>query len=451
MKRVLSRSIVSLILAAAFMLGLGVLCFKYIRDGASWANQPYNGHRIDNEQIIKVYSTVYDRNGVLITGNHDGVRKYHEDYNVRLGTMHCISDKSDTSALKNKKSSDYGYNGLLGYSLQKEEKSSEEIIEKYTTTLTLDAEVCGKVYEAFGDKKGACVVYNYKTGEIICMVSTPSFDPSDVPEDPEEGSYINNAISSTYAPGSIYKIITAIGLIESGQDVDEMTFSCEGKRDFGGDDVSCMDGAHGEMGIYTAFSRSCNIAFAEAATTLGAEYMQSVSEKLGITSEFNVSGAKTTKGNFDVTAATENQLAWSGVGQHTDMVNPMQMAILCGAIANGGKAQEPMYIADTKESSEIELMSSETADKMKDIMRYTVGNYYGDGMFGGLTCGAKTGTAEVGEGKEANAWMVGFSTDEECPLAFAVVVEEGGLGYYNAGPIASLAMTECAKSLGYME
>ena len=80
-------------------------------------------------------------------------------------------------------------------------------------------------------------------------------------------------------------------------------------------------------------------------------------------------------------------------------------------------------------------------------MRYTVRDYYGDSMFEGLTVGAKTGTAEVGEGKAPNGWIVGYSEDEDCPLAFAVVVEEGDYGFYSAGPIARIAMTECAKSL----
>ena len=441
MKRTLQRSIVSLVLAAAFVLGLGVLCFRYITQGASWAAKPYNQH-----QSPEVAGVIYDRNGVVLAQSLGEERVFHEDYNVRVGTMHCVADESfniATAVQNRKRAKLHGYSGLLGYSLPKELNSERDI------TLTLDGEVCGKVYEAFGDKRGACVVYNYKTGEIICMVSAPSFDPQNVPENPPDGSYYNNVVSTTYAPGSIYKILTTVALIESGEDVDELRFSCEGERDFGGDDVRCMDGAHGEIGIYTAFSQSCNIAFSEAATKLGRENMQSISEKLGVTKSFSVSGVNTKSGNFSVEDATDNELAWSGVGQHTNMVNPMQMAMLCGAIANGGSTREPIYIESSTSPSSVKFMNEKTAEKMQDIMRYTVGNYYGDYMFSGLTCGAKTGTAEVGEDKEANGWMVGYCTDEDYPLAFAVVVEEGGLGYYSAGPIASIALTESARSLGY--
>ncbi len=441
MKRTLQRSIVSLILAAAFVLGLGFLCFKYVTDGAMWANQHYNQH-----QSFESAGVIYDRNGVILAESIGEERYYHEDYNVRVGTMHCVADESFNilTAVQNRKRAKlYGYSGLLGYSLPKELNSSRDV------TLTLDGEVCGKVYEAFGDKKGACVVYNYKTGEIICMVSAPSFDPQNVPETLPDGSYYNNVVSATYAPGSIYKIITTVALIESGENVDELRFSCEGERDFGGDDVRCMDGEHGNIGIYTAFSQSCNVAFAEVATKIGREKMQSVSDDLGVTKSFSVSGIDTKAGNFTVQEASDNELAWSGVGQHTNMVNPMQMAMLCGAIANGGSTKEPVYIESSNIPENKAFMNEETADKMQDIMRYTVGNYYGDYMFSGLTCGAKTGTAEVGEEKEATGWMVGYCTDEEYPLAFAVVVEEGGLGYYSAGPIASVAMVESARSLGY--
>lgn len=441
MKRTLKRSIVSLILAAAFVLGLGVLCFNYFRFGSSWASEPYNQH-----QNTDALGVIYDRNSVVLAQSVDGERRYHDDYNVRLGTMHCVADESfniATAVQSRKRAKLYGYNGLLGYSLPKELNNSKDI------KLTLDAEVCGEVYEAFGEKKGACVVYNYKTGEIICMVSAPSFDPQNVPENPPDGSYYNNVVSATYTPGSIYKIITTVALLQTGADVDEMKFSCEGERDFGGDYVRCMDDAHGEMGIYTAFSQSCNVAFAEIATEIGREKMQSVSEKLGVTKNFSVSGVKTKAGSFSVSEATDNELAWSGVGQHTNMVNPMQMAMLCGAVANGGSTVEPVYIQSSNVPSVVNFMNKETAEKMQDIMRYTVGNYYGDYMFSGLTCGAKTGTAEVGEGKEATGWMVGYCSDEEYPLAFAVVVEEGGLGYYSAGSIASIALTESARSLGY--
>ncbi len=444
MKRIMSRSIISLILALSFLLGLGFLCFRYITENDMWASQTYNQY-LSSGKGLTAAGTIYDRNKTPLAYSQDGQRLYSDDYNVRLGTLHAVGDGSYNiaTALQTRyRAQLVGHSPVFGYGMPESLKSTGNM------RLTLDAEVCGKVYEAFGSYKGACFVYNYKTGEVLCMVSTPAYDPQNVPDTIPDGAYLNNAISSTYSPGSIYKIITTVALLESDEDAENMTFTCEGEKEFDGDDVTCLE-HHGTMNLADAFAWSCNIAFADGATQVGAKKMQSVSEKLGITKSYNVSGIKTAQGHFDVKDANGNQLAWSGVGQYTDMVNPAQMAILCGAIANGGEAKLPTYIDGVYSGNSGRLMSTDTASRMQDIMRYTITDHYGDTMFGGLTVGAKTGTAEVGEGKEPNAWIVGYSTDEDYPLAFAVVVEEGGYGFYTAGPIARTAMIESARSLGY--
>ena len=128
----------------------------------------------------------------------------------------------------------------------------------------------------------------------------------------------------------------------------------------------------------------------------------------------------------------------------------MQMAIMCGAIANGGTAVLPNEI----KSGVIEInggtkdmIDSDLAAKLDEYMRYDVTSYYGDSLFPSLTVCAKTGTAEVGENKEPHAWMVGYSQDEDAPLAFAVIVENGGYGFSTAGPVAVAAMEACASVL----
>lgn len=444
MKRTMSRSIIALILAAAFLLGLGLLCLRYVMNNDLWASQTYNQYLSSGKGLASA-GTVYDRNKNVLAESQDGKRLYSSDYYTRCGTLHSVGDGSyniATAVQTRYRAQLVGHSTIFGYGLPESIKSTGDV------NLTLDSQVCAKVYEAFGDKKGACFVYNYKTGEVLCMVSTPAYDPQNVPDTIPDGAYLNNAVSSTYTPGSIYKIITTVAVIESGADIDNMTFTCEGKKEFDGDDVTCLE-THGTVNIYEAFSRSCNIAFADAATETGKSIMQKISDKLGITKSYSVSGIKTARGHFDLSDATYNDLAWSGIGQYTDMVNPVQMAILCGAIANGGEVRLPSYIDGVLPGSSGRLMSEETADKVQDIMRYTVRDYYGDNMFSGLTVGAKTGTAEVGEGKESTGWMVGYSTDEDYPLAFAVVVEEGGFGFYSAGPIARIAMVESARSLGY--
>lgn len=444
MKRTMSRSIISFILAAAFLLGLGLLCFRYVSDGSLWANQTYNQH-LSSGTGLGGAGKIYDRNGTVLAESVSSQRVYNSDYYTRVATLHSVGDDSyniATAVQTRYRAQLSGYSSVFGYGLPESVKSSGNV------RLTVDSDVCAEVYKAFGGKKGACIVYNYKTGDVLCMVSTPSYDPWNVPEEIEDGAYLNNCVSSTYSPGSIYKIITIAALLESGVDIDSMTFTCNGEKEFDGDTVTCLEN-HGEIGIYEAFAYSCNIAFADAATIAGADIMQKTSEKLGVTKSFDISGINTLSGHFDVKKANGNQLAWSGVGQYTNMVNPTQMAILCGAIANGGVAKQPTYIDSVGSAGNVRLMSEATANKLQDIMRYTITDYYGDSMFEGLSVGAKTGTAEVGEGKEPNAWMVGYSKNEDYPLAFAVVVEEGGYGFYSAGPIARTAMLGSARSMGF--
>ncbi|MBQ9742173.1 MAG: penicillin-binding protein [Ruminococcus sp.] len=444
MKKTMSRSIAAFILALAFLAGLGYLCFRFFTENDLWASQTYNLYLSTGGGLTNA-GTIYDRNGEVLAESDDGERFYHEDMSIRLGTLHTVGDDSyniSTAVQTRFRSQLVGHSLVFGYGLP------DSLTALNKMTVTLDADACGKVYDAFGGKEGACFVYNYKTGEILCMVSTPAFDPQNVPETLPDGSYLNNCVSGTYTPGSVYKIVTAIAALEYIDDIENMTFTCEGEKDFGGNVVTCMD-THGELSLDDAFSYSCNIAFADMATLVGADKMQKVADRLGVTESFDINGVDSAKGHYDVSDADANQLAWSGVGQYTNMTNPAQMAILCGAIANGGDAALPVYMEGAEAAETHSLLDEDIAERMNEIMRYTVSGHYGETMFGGLTVGAKTGTAEVGDDIEPNAWMVGYSTDEDYPLAFAVVVEEGGFGFYSAGPIARIAMIESAEALGF--
>lgn len=93
--------------------------------------------------------------------------------------------------------------------------------------------------------------------------------------------------------------------------------------------------SHGQITFKEALAHSCNIVFAELAVELGSDKMTAEAEKVGINKSFSVDGVNTASGSYDVSKANTNQLAWSGIGQYTDTVNPMQMAVICGAIANG--------------------------------------------------------------------------------------------------------------------
>ena len=115
-----------------------------------------------------------------------------------------------------------------------------------------------------------------------------------------------------------------------------------------------------------------------------------------------------------------------------------------GAVANGGQVQEPVLLKG-QSSKKTTLLSSETAVKIADMMAYNVAYAYGQSRFGDLKICAKTGTAEVGDGS-SHAWFTGFLKDEEHPLAFTVIIENGGCGLSNAAPVVNAVLQQAVVS-----
>ena len=197
-----------------------------------------------------------------------------------------------------------------------------------------------------------------------------------------------------------------------------------------------------------AFAHSCNVAFGQLAAELGGETLQRYAEKAGLTASYSVSTVDTARGRFDLTGLDEGQLAWSGVGQGNDLVNPCAMMVWMGAIANGGKAAVPYYAERTVDFLGIphslhhsaktdRLVSADTAARLTELMANNVDVTYGASRFPNMDLCAKSGTAEVGDGKSPHAWFVGFLRNEGAPYAFAVLVENGGGGSSVAGSVAA--------------
>lgn len=457
MKRTYKRSIFIMIIALSFVAGLVTFTVKICFNANDWVQQNYNGH-IAGSGGLEQAGKILDRNGNILAQTIDGERYYSDDYDTRVSTLHVVGDNSlniSTAVQSMYRDQLTGYNYIWGLGLPDTLRNGSDV------KLTIDSDACKKAYAAMGDHKGAVVVYNYKTGEVLCSVSKLSYDPQNPPEiteDNEEeysGVYVDRVLSGLYPPGSTFKIITTIAAIENIPDIYERTFTCNGGVEVEGEYISCLS-KHGEINLKEALSHSCNTVFAELAIELGKDKMEETANRLGFTSSYSIGNIPTAAGSFDLSKAGDNDIGWSGIGQYTDLANPMQMAILCGAIANGGTPVLPYEVDNAsfmdllgkgKGSKGKELMSESVAAQLDELMRYNVTSYYGDDLFPSLSVCAKTGTAEVGEGKEPHAWMVGYSQDEDAPLAFAVILENAGYGYSQAGPVAVTAMEACAEAL----
>ena len=283
------------------------------------------------------------------------------------------------------------------------------------------------------------------------MVSAPSYDPLNVPEDIEtndrwKGAYVNRFLSSVFTPGSVYKTVTLAAALENLPGLEARTWECAGSVQIGEETVICS-GVHGEQDIAAAFANSCNAAFADIAVELGAETLRKYTEQAGLTASYRLDGLTTAKGSFDWNL-TQGRLGWAGVGQDKDLVNPCALMVYMGAIANGGRAAEPYLILKTKNGLGIPslprwtrktgtLAGAGTAGKLADLMAGNVEKTYGKSRFPNMDLCAKSGTAEVGEGLAPHAWFAGFLRNEDAPYAFVVLVENGGGGSSVAGNVAA--------------
>ena len=446
MKKIEHRTVICLILTLILLLGVALFIVRFFLDGGSWASFAANRHLYNSQGQLSV-GRVLDRDGDLLSWvDEDGNRQYYANATVRMATLHAVGDPNGaigTSALVAFADQLSGYNVLTG--------ADNPFGQGNDLYLTIDAHLNYVAYQALGGRRGAVGVYNYETGEILCMVSTPTFDPANPPviqegDERYEGVYVNRFLSSTFTPGSVFKTITLTAAIENLPDLFQRTFTCTGTTEVGGEVITCPS-AHGTMEIGNAFASSCNGVFAQLAAELGAGTMTEYAQKAGLLGRYSVDGIRTAQGSYDMAGATEGQLGWSGVGQYNDLVNPCAMMVWMGGIARGGRAAVPHLIQEVDGGISLpslpfggetgRLIEKDTAQTLADLMAQNVVQTYGSGRFPNMDICAKSGTAEVGGGKQPNAWFVGFLRNKDAPYAFAVVVEEGGSGSNTAGYVAS--------------
>lgn len=449
MNRVARRSTIALLLAVILIGGMLVFVGEFFLKADDWSVFPGNPHVYSGSNIG--CGIVTDADGTVILDATEG-RVYAEDYATRLATLHWLGDRAgyiSAPAVSEYSSEMAGYdllNGLYSYSGTGGEAE-----------LTLSAQVQKAALDAMGSYKGTVAVYNYKTGEIICAVSTPTYDPDNVPDiegdttGQYEGAYLNRFTQVSYVPGSIFKVITTAAALELDEDCLDLKFTCEGSYAIEGDRVTC-EHTHGSIDLKTALAKSCNCYFAQLVLYLGSDTLEKYVDQFQVVDPVTFDGITTAAGTFDLSAAARLEIAWSGIGQYTDLVNPCRFMTVMGAIANGGEAAVPYVVSSVSNGlsgyravteTTGRLMSKDTAEILTELMRNNVVSIYGDSYFPGLNVCAKSGTAQLGGGLLPNATFAGFVTDEEYPLAFVVVAENAGSGSEVCVPIISKVLTAC--------
>ena len=454
MNRITKRTWIMGLFLFVLLGGLLFFLWEYATEAEDWVSFSGSPHLYNSSNIG--CGTITDRNGNVLLDISQG-RTYSENGNTRKSTLHWLGDRKgyiSASTVSTYAASMVGYDRINGvYNASGEGGNAR---------LTLSEKVQNAALEAMGNRKGTVGVYNYKTGEILCALTTPTYDPENVPDIANDtsgtydGVYLNRFLQSAYVPGSIFKTVTLSAALDCVPGIEDMTFTCRGKIEYGTEAVTC-EKAHGTQSLKQAFANSCNCAFAQIAEKVGKNNMVKYVKQFQVTQKLSFDGSTTVAGNYDISDTAPVSFAWSCIGQHTDLVNPARYMTFMGAIAGRGVAAEPYlmdivtnggdttYEAKTKKTDRI--MPESVADTVAAYMRNNVKTVYGDGNFGGLPVCAKSGTSQLGGGQKSNAMFAGFVDSEQYPLAFIVVVENGGYGSHTCVPIISKVLSACKTVL----
>lgn len=464
MKMITKRGIFLWIMSLAFVVGLVFMTVSLVQNGDTWVMKRFNHHVYSNGELIGA-GTIYDKDGDVLAETKDGDRVYSDSATTRKSTLHVVGDPKNfiSTGVQSVYSARLtGYSLLFGvHNIQKYGKGND-------LKLTIDRDICDDAYKALDGRKGTVGIVNYKTGEIVCSVSSPSYDVEDVPDnlltsERYEGVYINRLLDAHYVPGSTFKLVTAICAIENIPDIYSREWVCNGEyQPESGVAIKCNANHGKHINFKDALAKSCNSTFAQIAIELGQEKLATTAKELGIGSAVTVSGTiDSYAGHFDTTDKIKlgvDALGWTGIGQGNTRIAPITMLRIVSAVANGGTAvsfnivdslanQAGKALDFTLPSNQLSMMNSDVAAKLKEMMRYNVTNHYGESRYKGLNLCAKSGTAQIDSNENHNiAWFVGFMDDSEHPYAFVVVIENGNSGSQTAGPVAKRVLTKLVES-----
>lgn len=320
--------------------------------------------------------------------------------------------------------------------------------------LTIDPQLQAKAYQLLGGRKGAIVALNPKTGEILAMVSSPSYDPNALSshnsesvlaqyatlnEDADRPLYNRAIAGDTYAPGSVFKLIDAVAALESGKYTADSVVPNPQNLPLPNTNISLPNYVNGQCASRTnatlewALAQSCNTPFAQIAMDLGQDTLAQTAQNFGYGASLEIP-LKVSQSVFPSNMEA-SQLAQAAIGQYDVKTTPLQVAMTSAAIANDGVQMKPNLIRSVRshnlsslyEFSAEELRrstSASVAHQVRDWMVTSVDQGIASGAaVSGVKVAGKTGTAEIGDTGLNNSWFTGFAPADDPQVAIAVVYE----------------------------
>ncbi|MFC5719714.1 peptidoglycan D,D-transpeptidase FtsI family protein [Streptomyces gamaensis] len=346
---------------------------------------------------------------------------------------------------------------------------------------TLNQAAQEAAFKGLGDKRGAVAALDPRTGKILALASTPSYDPSKIAgsndgeawkalQDDKNQPMLNRALRQTYPPGSTFKVVTAAAALENGlyKDPDGKTDSPlpwtlpDTVRPLNNEgEIPCKDAS-----LRTALQYSCNTVFGKISADLGNQKMMDEAAKFGFNNKDLLTPVRAAESVYPKDNRPQNAMA--GIGQASNRATPLQMAMVAAAVANNGKLMEPymvdkvrapnLNVIETHQPKELsQPLSAENAQKLQSMMETVVEKGTGTtAQIDGVKVGGKTGTAQNGVDNSGKpyAWFLSYAkTGDGSPVAVAVVIEgdketarDDVAGGRLAAPIAKSVMEAVLKT-----
>ncbi len=346
----------------------------------------------------------------------------------------------------------------------------------FDITLSIDKKLQEKAEELLKNKRGAVVAIDPRNGEVLCLVSKPDYDPREfagrVPaeiyynlrDDPGKPLF-NRAIQSIYPPGSTWKMLVALAGLQEGVITENTTFYCPGSMKYGNRTYGCH-GAHGMISLQRAIQHSCNVYFYHVALKLGIEKLSYYGKMFGFGERTHIDIPHESRGimpTIEWLTKRYQKRKWIpkgliinyGIGQGEISVTPLQMAVYCATLANGGTIYQPHVVKAThnnilNRTTEFDYDSRKVNIKSKyftlvrrgmyDVVN-TPGGTANNAQIPGVKVAGKTGTAQNPHGRD-HSWFISFAPYDNPKIALAVIVENAGFGSTVAAPIARKLIAE---------
>lgn len=461
------RTLILLIyLLLGFVVLIGYMSYFQIFKSEIIKNNDYNKRLWLNEESI-MRGSIFDRNGLVLA--------YSEKKDDKINRIYKY---------------DYLYSHIIGYSLRDygkaglERKMNNQLIDVKVRsgfdevidiinpqkignnlTLTVDNGLQSLSRKLLQDKVGTIITMDPNNGEILSMVSMPDFNVNTLSDDwsfvsaNKESPLLNRATQGLYSPGSVFKIITALSILENNM---ESEYNCVGSLDIDGYKINDFSGrVHGKIGLDQAFSNSCNTYFADFALKLGYDRLKNTSEKMLFNKDINFE-LDIKKSTFPIKSSGDTELGATGIGQGRIQSTPINMLLVASSIANNGKMISPSIVKDIKssngslidkgQSNTILDLEIENANRIKIMMRSAVENGTGGkANIKGLSVSGKTGTAQNSKGLN-DLWFVGFAPYEQPLISVLVLLEDQtSTAGEIAAPIAKELINYALKNVKFSE